>query len=354
MKMFWWRLILLVCCCLFLRPLLPAQPGAVHVAGFIPIGGVDQWVTISGNDSANPVVLFLHGGPGSVMSPYDKSIYQGWDEEFVLVHWDQRGAGRTFGRNAPAEVNEDFWIQNPLTVEQMTDDGIALSQHLIKTLGKQKIIIVGTSWGSVLGVQMALKRPDLFYAYIGHAQVIDPTAQLASSFDKVRGMAQDAGDSASLDKLRSIGAPPYEDARSYGLLFRVIKQYERANSVAPPAAWWKLAPEYDNETDSQHRYDGDDYSFINYVGHRKLGIKPMMSDINFMMDGLDFRIPVYLIQGQKDILTPPGIAKRYFDKLKAPEKRFFSLEEAAHGYNQSVIDTQYRILKEYVSPVIKE
>ncbi len=111
-------------------------------------------------------------------------------KDFILVQWDQRGSGKTFGRGAPAELRPDFLKSNLLSVDQMTTDGIELAEYLIKYLGKKKIILFGTSWGSVLGVQMAVRRPDLFYAYVGHSQVVDPSNNLMSAYQKVYQMAQ--------------------------------------------------------------------------------------------------------------------------------------------------------------------
>jgi pimeloyl-ACP methyl ester carboxylesterase len=344
------KISLLIALSIFLiATLAPAKDKPVHEEKFISIGGIDQWVTINGSDITKPVILFIHGGPGSVMSPYDDTIYGAWMKDFILVNWDQRGAGRTFGRNAPAEVNEDYWIENPLTVEQMTADGIALSEYLIKHLGKQKIIILGTSWGSILGAQMALTRPDLFYAYVGHAQVVNASESLIRSYHQVYKMAKSAQDQESVDKLTSIGVPPYDDAKHAGQLFRIIKKYERKNSVPAPDSWWKLAPAYTNETDNQHRENGDDYSFIHYVGHKKMGIQAMSATVNFMKEGLEFKVPVYLIQGEADILTPKEMTKAYFDQIRAPKKEYFLIPGAAHGHNQSVVDTQYRIVKNLLS-----
>jgi pimeloyl-ACP methyl ester carboxylesterase len=321
-----------------------AQNKSINEAKFVSIGGIEQWITIKGNDVAKPMILFLHGGPGSVMSPYD-NIYDKWEEEFILINWDQRGAGRTFGRNAPADVNEDYWIENPLTIEQITADGIELSEYLVKRFGK-KIILMGTSWGSILGVKMASKRPDLFYAYIGHSQVVNPAETLVHSYHKVFEMAKKTSDQTSIEKLESIGLPPYAEARNAGQLFRIIKKYERNNSTPAPDTWWKLTSEYDNEKDSKDRENGDDYSFVNYVGFKKLGIEPMMSGVDLMKDNLEFKIPVYLIQGEEDILTPKEITKPYFDKITAPEKKFFVLPKTAHGHNQSVVDLQYKVAVE--------
>lgn len=321
--------------------------------GFVRINEIEQWVTIKG-ESSKPVILFLHGGPGSPLSPYADAIYGEWEKDFILVQWDQRGTGKTFGRNAPAELSPDFLKSNPLTVEQLVKDGIELSEYIIKHLGKQKIILFGTSWGSVLGVQMAIKRPDLFYAYVGHSQVVNPSADLGYAYQKIHQMIQTAKDHESLAILNSIGKPSYDTARNAGKLFRVIKKYERKNSIQPPESWMKLASGYDTDKDRQHREDGDDYSFVNYVGDKRIGIKPMISTINLLKDGVDFKIPVYLIQGEEDILTPKEITKTYFDKIKAPEKKLILLPKTAHGFNLSVVEMQLKIAKEYILPFDKQ
>ena len=236
----------------------------------------------------------------------------------------------------------------------MTSDGIELVKYLIKHLGKQKIILVGTSWGTVLATKMAIEDPGLFYAYIGHSQMVNPSGANLYAYHKVYQMAQNTGDRKSLDMLDGIGKPPYDTARSLGQLLRIIKKYQQKESIPAPASWGKLSPGYDNEKDSRSRSDGDDYSFANYAGDKHLGISSMSSAINFLNDGLVFKIPVYLIQGEKDIQTPAAINKEYFEKIISPEKKFILLPKADHGFNQSVVDMQYKILTQYIKPLIKE
>lgn len=311
---------------------------------FIKINGIEQWITIKG-DSTKPAILFLHGGPGSPLSPYADAIYGKWEKDFILVQWDQRGAGKTFGRNAPAALSPEYLRANPLTIEQMTADGVELAKYIVDHLGKQKIILFGTSWGSALGVKMAIKSPELFYAYVGHSQLVNPSADLVSDYERLYQMAKTAKDQESLSVLNSIGKPPYDTARNAGKLIRIIKKYEKKNESPAPGWWFELSPGYDNEKDNENRADGDDYSFVNYVGDKRLGIKPINSTINFLKDDFVFKIPVYLIQGEEDILTPLVITKEYFNKIKAPEKKFISIPKAAHGFNQSVVDVQYKIMK---------
>ncbi len=308
---------------------------------FILINGIEQWVTIKG-DKSKPVILFLHGGPGSPMSPYSDNVYKEWEKDFIIVQWDQRGTARTFGRTAPPELTPEYLKLNPLTIEQMTADGIELSAYLIKHLSKKKIILFGTSWGSALGVRIVTKRPDLFYAYVGHSQIVNPSDDLPM-FNKVYQMAVDRNDTASLKILNSIGKPPYDKAKNVGLLLRVVKKFEGANSTPAPENWFIPSAAYNNVKDEQNRNDGDDYSFVNYVGDSRFGVQSIREKINFMNDNVDFKIPIYIIQGEADLLTTKESTKDYFNKIKAPKKEYYLLPETAHGFNVPVVETQYKI-----------
>jgi len=331
----------------------PVTVNRISEERFIKINGIEQWVTIKGERS-KPVILFLHGGPGSSLSPYANAIYGSWEKDFIIVQWDQRGAGKTFGKNAPVEPGPDYWKANPLSVEQMSTDGIMLTEYLLKYFGKQKVILFGTSWGSVLGATMAVKRPDLFYAYLGHSQVVDPLNDLIYDYEKISILVKNANDQKSMDVLNAIGAPPYEMAKNAGQLFRIIKKYEAQNATPAPDSMWKMAASYDNEKDAQYRSDGDDYSFINYIGDKKFAIQPMMRTVNFLKDGLHFKIPVYLIQGEEDILTGKEITRAYFNKISAPKKEYILVPKAAHGFNTTVVNIQYKIMKESILPLINK
>ena len=310
---------------------------------FVLINGIEQWITIKG-ESSKPIILFIHGGPGSPISPYSDNLYKDLAKDFIIVQWDQRGTGKTYGRNTPVEFTPEFLQANPLTLEQMTADGIAVSEYLLKHLGKQKIILFGTSWGSALGVKIVTKRPDLFYAYVGHSQIVKPGIDEVF-YDKIYKIAKEKNDTESLEVMNSIGKPPYDRAKKVGQLFRVLKKYERANSAPAPESWFVEAPGYNSPQDNQNREDGDDYSFVNYAGDSKLGVQSMIAKIDLMKDNLEFKIPVYLIQGNEDLLTPKEASKAYFDKIKAPEKKYYLLPNAAHGFNESVLETQTKIFK---------
>lgn len=158
-------------------------------------------------------------------------------------------------------------------------------------------------------------------------------------------MATQTNDTASINKLNDIGKPPYDRARTVGQLWRVVKKYESLNSVSAPESLFVESPGYDNAKDDQNRSDGDDYSFVNFVGDKKLGVASIRSSINFLKNNLNLNLPVYLIQGEQDILTPKELTRKYFDQLTAPEKIYILLPKSAHGFNQAVVDAQYKIFK---------
>jgi pimeloyl-ACP methyl ester carboxylesterase len=317
---------------------------------FIKINGISLWVTIHG-DGSKPAILFLHGGPGSTMSPYSDALYHSWEKDFLIIQWDQRGAGKTYGFNAPESLSPAYLKTNPLTIDQMTSDGIALAGYLLSYLGKQKLILFGTSWGSVLGVSMAIRRPDLFYAYIGHSQIVDPNVSFPIIYDQVFALAKKTNDQSSIDELVRLGPPPYDTARYYGRLLRVIKKYEKQNSVPAPAWFWNMSKLYDNPKDTKDREDGDDYSFVNYAGDKALGVIPMRQSIHFSETALEFKIPVYLLQGEEDILTSKQFTKPYFDKIHSPYKEYLLMPDAAHGFNQTVLDSQLKALQAIIKNI---
>ncbi|MGE3888665.1 MAG: alpha/beta fold hydrolase, partial [Vicinamibacterales bacterium] len=174
----------------------PRAPEPVEEAGFVPIGGIEQWVGVKGADRSNPVILVVHGGPGETQWPV-ASKYAPWEQRFTVVQWDQRGAGRTFGRNGAAtpEVNLD----------RITRDGIEVVEHLRRTLGKQKVIVLGHSWGSIVAVHMVQRRPELFAAYVGTGQVASWKASVNMQFDRLLERARRDHDAETLRDLEAIG-----------------------------------------------------------------------------------------------------------------------------------------------------
>ncbi|MGF6494997.1 pimeloyl-ACP methyl ester carboxylesterase [Luteibacter sp. 621] len=323
-----------------LSPACKGKPGKVDESGFVTIGGIEQWVTAKGDSCASPVLFFISGGPGNPLSAISDSVYSAGERDFIVVQWDQRGAGMTYGRSPPAEGEK-------LTIERMTQDGNELAAYLARRFGKRKVILWGSSWGSILAVHMAMAQPDLYYAYVGTSQVVNSVEALSASYKGLMAIATRENDEASLAVLKQVGPPPWTDPRSFGKVRRIIRKYEAKVTTPPPANWGK-APEYTTPKAEADYEAGEDYSFLNFVGMHGDG---MLSQVDLPKLGTDFAMPVYLIEGAHDMLAPPELAKKYFDSIRAPAKGFVLLEHAGHDPNQDVVDAEYKVLREKIVPI---
>lgn len=313
----------------------PCAPGQrIGEQRFVPIGGIDQWITITGENCANPVILFVHGGPGNPLSPYADSLFAGWEKDFTLVQWDQRGSGWTYARKPPA-------AGSMLTLERMIADGVAVAEYLTRRLGTPKVILVGGSWGSVLAVHMARARPDLFHAYVGFAQMVSYRENPAASYASTIAAARAAGDEATVAALEALGSPPWKNPRSFGILRRATRVYEAKTTDPAPGSWWVRPAVYDTPELRESYEEGEDYSYLQFVGLQGDG---MFSRVDLPALGSDFRLPVYIVQGAEDLVTVPEIAKRYFDRIAAPDKQFVLVPRTGHDPNRAMLAAVHALI----------
>ncbi|MBC7620472.1 MAG: alpha/beta hydrolase [Candidatus Saccharibacteria bacterium] len=325
---------------------LTARPAAipVHEESFVQANGIEHWVTIHGSNAANPVVLFLHGGPGNPNTPYAQAVYGAWAQDFTLVQWDQRGAGKTFGRN-PGTAD------SVLTIDLMVSDGLAIAEYVAKRLGQKKVILMGSSWGSALGVHMAQRRPDLFHAYVGTAQLVSERANLAAFYAKTLQLAGAAADDKTVAALTALGAPPWQNPRAFGVVRRASRALEAARTTAPPAHWWRPAAAYATPQALAEAEAGEEYSWLQFVGLKNNG---MAATINLPALGTRFALPVFLVQGTEDLLTPLSVTQPYFDSIEAPTKALVLVPLAGHDPNAPTVAAQLRVLKERVLPLVRK
>jgi pimeloyl-ACP methyl ester carboxylesterase len=322
-----------------LAGLIPAAAQPVHEEMFVPIGDIEQWVTINGSDCANPIILFLHGGPGDAISPYP-AAFAGWEKDFTVVQWDQRGAGRSYGKSGPA-------IEPTMTVERMTQDGVEVAQYLIRHLHKRKVILVGGSWGSVLGALMAHDRAGLFHAYVGFAQLVNMQAAVAADYARIVELARAAGDEQASGALAAIGPPPWDSIRKWPVYRKWQRTYQAKLETAPRQPM-TVSPAYASPEERKVWADADDFSFVHFFGMTLSG--PLMS-VDLAKLAPDFAIPVFMIQGAEDMTAPPGLARAYFDGIAAPRKASFEVPGTGHEPSVALWTLLHRILVEQVRPL---
>jgi len=291
-------------------------PNGIDERKYVEIGGIEQWITIRGEDRGNPVLLFLHGGPGDATNPWGYAGFRTWLRYFTVVQWDQRGAGRTLGKNGPS-------LGPTITIDRMTRDGIELAELLRRTLNQNRIILVGHSWGSVLGVLMVKSRPDLFSAYVGTGQVAaDPGRNYAVAYAEVLKAAHRRGDQRAVTELEQVGPPPWQDGRGYAVQRRWANLFEGADMFLPSTLGLALnAPGYTTR-DVNDWLSGQSLSAERLV--------PQTKAVDSAALGGEFAVPVFVIQGAEDFTTPTSLARSLVASIHAPRKEFVTIDGGGH------------------------
>lgn len=291
-----------------------AQPPSQRIeeASFITIGGIEQWVTVRGDDRRNPVVLLLHGGPGDVESPL-VSTFAPYEKDFVLVQWDQRGAGRTFAKSGTAG----------LTLERLIDDGIDLAKILHRRFPGAPLIVFGHSWGTIIATGMVQQRPELFTMYVGTGQVTSWANMVQFQFDFLKQRYKEKGDDVALRALEAIGTPDPKNVQQYFGFSRPIRQ----NMNASDTSWLTgLLKSY--------TANGVTEPALKAIGDGMNASGPALIDASVAADlpatATSFTIPYYVIQGRHDLFSPTPPVETYFKKVSAPKKRLIILEDAGH------------------------
>jgi proline iminopeptidase len=297
-------------------------PDGIDRSEIVRIGGVDQWVSIRGNHRDNPVLLVLHGGPGYVEAPLSWWYGRGWEEYFTVVEWDQRGAGKTYLLNDPKTVAPT------MTPERFVGDTEEMAAWLRTTLHKPKIFVWGHSWGSYLGLQLALRHPDWLYAYIGTGQVTNSPESERRAWRFAMDSAQAAGNTAAMTELQAIA--PYPRTGAPSPLAAVMTVHKWSDFYGGVMAYrhdqedeshaGRLSPDY-ADAEAPRIYDGNGFS------ERFL----LAGLLNLDLSGVTrLGCPLILLEGRHDHTTNADVAHDWFEHVRAPEKHFVWFEDSAH------------------------
>jgi pimeloyl-ACP methyl ester carboxylesterase len=285
-------------------------------AAFVPIGGMEQWISIRGDDRANPVLLVVHGGPGEAQWP-QAEIYKPWEKAFTVVQWDQRGAGHTFGRYGTSTPD--------VTLDRIAKDGVELADYLCRDLGKKKIIVLGHSWGSIVATRMVQIRPILFAAYVGTGQVTSWAAMVNTQYDLVLAKARANGDQNTIKQIEADRPNP----RNAGQYFNFSSKYQ-VRSLWPQSDqdWLRhlrsQLPELQAKEPEQSKYLEEGSMF---QGEHVL---PDQVATNLPKTACNLNIAYFVIQGRDDIVTPTQAVVQYFTCVKAPKKELILIANAGH------------------------
>lgn len=293
-------------------------PDGVERLQALDINGVEQWVSIRSRNPTNPVLLVVHGGPGWVAMPTSWYFAQGWDEYFTVVQWDQRGAGKSYDINA----------LDTLSIEQMRRDLDTVVGWIRSETRQDRIFLLGHSWGSLLGLDMARRHPEWLYAYIGAGQVVDMRESEQRGWAWAMQKARERGKSDAVAELQSI-APYAEGSAAVSITDLYVQRkwvnffggaaYNRPDAGFEAAAM-ALSPEY---TDDNLR---------DIWKAQAISVERLMPEIiEISVSSLsDLRVPVILLLGRHDINVSAQVAAEWFDRIQAPAKKLVWFEHSAH------------------------
>jgi pimeloyl-ACP methyl ester carboxylesterase len=294
----------------------------IEEAKAIKIGGIQQWITVRGRDRANPILLLIHGGPAAPDLP-NRYLYEpSWADYFTVVQWDQRGGGKTF------ELTNPDTVAPTMTEERMIQDAEDVVAYLRTTYGKQKIFVLGHSWGSLVGLSLAQRKPEWLYAYIGVGQIIDMREGEKFSYEWTLNEARKVGNQQAIKELTGIAPYPETNGSvpldklgterkwsvAFGALIHGRNSYDTLENTE------RISPDY-SESDFKSIDQGSAFTLPKLL--------PDLISADFT-NVKKLNCPVLMFAGRYDYTTPSALVKRWFDKVQAPSKRFVWFENSAH------------------------
>ncbi len=316
-------------------------PGSVAEWSCARIGGVDQWMAIRGRDLSNPILLFLHGGPGTPETPFLFHFNRSLSDRVTLVAWEARGAGRSYSRSIPPES---------MTFDRCVEDTIEVTRYLQQRFGHDRIYLAGQSWGALVGIFAAQRAPDLYHAYIGISQPVD----FARSLVAIRHWALDAararGNKRALHELERLQERAERQLAGPSEVFMTqMKWAVRLGGAFVDSSWARIALRVFLPSPVYSIADK-----VRYVAGARYSAEHLMGEAekrNLFVEVPRLGLPAYFVHGRHDGQVPPALTEEYVRALEAPSKRLFFLEHSAHG---ALLEEPERFLDILVGTILAE
>lgn len=294
---------------------------------YLDINNSKQYVLIRGKDIKNPVLLFIHGGPGASATALLRKFNSELEDHFTVVYWDQRNAGKSFNRNTPKEE---------IKVSNYLNDLEYLTSYLKNKFKVDKIFLVGHSWGSRLGMYAIQKHPEHYNAFVGVGQEIASFEGEKISYEYTIKKAKDLNNSKAIKDLEESGPPQSGDYR---------KMYKNGFWGLVNQKEWLL--KLGGERYAKTGYldwiysilTSREYSFFDLIKYAKSSAfcsgniiyDPEFNNFNFFNQIPEVKIPVFFISGAYDYNTPWELVQKYANEVKAPKKEFIKFEKSGHS-----------------------
>ena len=287
---------------------------------YVTLGGMEQYIHIRSDDVSNPVIIYLHGGPGSSDSFVTYMFTDSIEEKYTFVSWDQRGAGRTYEHNKSIDGNNDT-----VSFDRALADLDELVDMMRERYGQDKVVIMGHSYGTYLGARYVYDHPDKVSHYIGVGQMVNSPDDEQRSYEDALTLARAAGDdTAKMEKAWSEYQADTEDLQKMMAVRSFTGKYHKAPKEAN-TIWMGISSPYMGLADLRYFFRQMDIDkFIDMQ-------KGLMSSLNDdMNEYCDYQVPVDIIMGEYDWTCPTVCAREYYDRINAPSKGFYVIEGCGH------------------------
>jgi pimeloyl-ACP methyl ester carboxylesterase len=311
--------------------------GSIAETAYLRIGGIDQWLMIRGESVANPVLVLLHGGPGSPETSLFRYFNSSLEKSFTLVYWEQRGAGRSYSRDLQ---------DKDMTIERFVADLDELVDAITQKLSKKRVVILGHSWGSALGTLYAARHPEKVCAYVGTGQIGDLQASELSSYAFVLEEAKRRNNRRALKQLDAIGKPPYT-SKSVGVQRRWLMRFV---GLMRGKSFWQVFRVLRSSPESSLVLLPN---MIRGVLFSLRTLWPQVSRLNLEIAAPKLKMPVFFFIGRHDHQVAAETSAAYFAKLIAPAKELVWFEESAHMPPFEEADKFNAKLVELVAPAAR-
>jgi pimeloyl-ACP methyl ester carboxylesterase len=261
-------------------------------------------------------IAWLHGGPGTAQIGFARHYMKDLEQDFVVVNWDQRGAGLSYSRRIPKES---------FTIDQFIEDTRVVCEWLLQWSGQEKLFVVGHSWGTLLGTMTAARYPHLFHAYVGMGQVASMADNEAVSYRFTLEQAKQRGNARAVKDLERIGPPPYRNVMDVNVERKWLRKF---GGVIRQGSMAKLI--------FSKMFFSTEYTLPDTI---KMGLGNIatlvhmwdeLMTVNLPVQVPQLQMPVYYILGRYDMNCPSELAVDYFGRLQAPSKELFWMENSAH------------------------
>jgi len=288
------------------------------------INGLQQGMFLRGEDASKPVLLFLHGGPGSPELAIGYGIEDKnarLEQEFVVCYWDQRGAGMSYSKDINIST---------MTPEQLVEDTKEVTSYLKERFNQEKIYLLGHSWGSYLGIKTIEKYPELYHAFMGVGQVSDQTESEKLAYEYMLKEATQRNDKSAIKALEKfdVNAADFPQQKyTMGTRTNLMNKYGIGTT---------------HEKSSMGAMIIDLLMFSGYTVGDKIGymrgilfslenVFPYVLDDSLFESSTKFEVPVYIFHGDYDYQVSQELAREYCGVIEAPDKQYYAFTNSAHS-----------------------